>query len=187
MWSRIILDAQKLALDNNLLVCFVHSESTLRPTFVLAVFYAKLWMDIRWNLMATPLKSEWKMKYIILIDCLIYIRATGAKLQYTYCWLSGKLRYLQHNCVGDTIVYHWTINYYIPWLVIDVWLLLVIRCSCWIEQCCAECQRSQPSGDLKLTQTTFIFVASPGYPLSVSALTCWPLGNVALIFFVNTF
>ena len=22
-------------------------------------------------------------------------------------WLSGKLCYLQHNCVGDTIVYHW--------------------------------------------------------------------------------
>ena len=24
----------------------------------------------------------------------------------TYHWLSGKLWYLQHNCVGDTIVYH---------------------------------------------------------------------------------
>ena len=23
------------------------------------------------------------------------------------CWLSGKLWYLQHNCVGDTIVYHY--------------------------------------------------------------------------------
>ena len=24
----------------------------------------------------------------------------------TYRWLSGKLWYLQHNCVEDTIVYH---------------------------------------------------------------------------------
>ena len=25
-------------------------------------------------------------------------------------WLSGKLWYLQHSCVGDTIVYHWDSN-----------------------------------------------------------------------------
>ena len=28
-------------------------------------------------------------------------------LKPSYCWLYGKLWYLQHNCVGDTIVYHW--------------------------------------------------------------------------------
>ena len=29
------------------------------------------------------------------------------------CWLSGKLWYLQHNCVGDTIVYHWDSDIYV--------------------------------------------------------------------------
>ena len=30
----------------------------------------------------------------------------GISITIKNCWLSGKLWYLQHNCVGDTIVYH---------------------------------------------------------------------------------
>ena len=30
-------------------------------------------------------------------------------------WLSGKLWYLQHNCVGDTIVYHRASNLHLVW------------------------------------------------------------------------
>ena len=29
----------------------------------------------------------------------------------TVHWLSGKLWHLQHNCIGDTIVYHWTSDF----------------------------------------------------------------------------
>ena len=29
------------------------------------------------------------------------------KMYDVYCCVCDKLRYLQHNCVGDTIVYHW--------------------------------------------------------------------------------
>ena len=27
-------------------------------------------------------------------------------LEVMACWFSGKLWYLQHNCIGDTVVYH---------------------------------------------------------------------------------
>ena len=37
------------------------------------------------------------------IDWLLHYRY---ELWLPHCWLSGKLRYLQHNCVGDTIVYY---------------------------------------------------------------------------------
>ena len=39
----------------------------------------------------------------IVIEWIVVIGEMGSR---TYRWLSGKLWYLQHSCVGDTIVYH---------------------------------------------------------------------------------
>ena len=42
---------------------------------------------------------------------------------------SGKLWYLQHNCVGDTIVYHWNSGI-TPWL----WYLEYLWCTHWRKE-----------------------------------------------------
>ena len=46
--------------------------------------------------------SVYFMALIFLESMMLWQR----KSQLPYCWLSGKLWYLQYHCVGDTICYH---------------------------------------------------------------------------------
>ena len=48
-----------------------------------------------WMLLVTPCLLPWKWEFILTQN-----------QNTTLHWFSGKLWYLQHNCIGDNIVYH---------------------------------------------------------------------------------
>ena len=77
-----------------------------------------------------PTKAQPCMPWLFLMHChctsstSINLHGDMCTMSTIHCCHSGKLWYLQHNCVGDIIVYHWDrdINYGISnTIVLEIW------------------------------------------------------------------